>query len=268
MELFVQTCQRVESGEISPESGLELVSGIDYSEFSIDEMENVENADWLPDDFYTEVMRNWLDMQSENLNNISAYLSLTPVVGKDLMNEFIQAIVRPHTSLSLHKDNIIGLMGCGAGNCPYQNPMTTKLITAETDAELPIALMKLENLFSGDPKKFFQSQPKPNVTLIIGFPEFMRVAIDAYTIMSPAQPNKGPRSWLLQGSNDKHTWADLDVRRGTSDLKEASAVGRFSLEKRSQPFRYFRITQLEASHAGNQSLAMSAFDVSGEIKFV
>lgn len=268
MELFVSTSQRVIKGEISPEDGLQLVSGIDYSAFSMDEMENVENADWLPEDFYCEVMRNWIDMQSDNLNQVASYLSLTPSIERDVMWHFIESFVKPNIQLNLPKENIINLMACGAGNCEYQNPMTTKLITAETDAELQYAAMKLENLFDADPKKSFQSQPKPNVTLIIGFPEFMRVCVDSYTIMAPAQPNKGPKSWLIQGSNDKQVWTDLDVRRRTDELREASAIGKYVLDKRSEPFRYFRITHLEASHAGNHSLTMSSFDLSGEIKLV
>lgn len=50
-EKFWEISKNVESGNMTSEQGLESIKGINFLDFSLDEMETVENCEWLPASF-------------------------------------------------------------------------------------------------------------------------------------------------------------------------------------------------------------------------
>jgi hypothetical protein len=268
--LFADTSRRFLSGEISPDEAIAILDSIDFTLFSFDEMVSVEDSDWIPDEAFVRIVRSWIAAQESNLSQIRSYLALTATVSRDLLLAFVDAIFEPRRSLSLAIDGVIYHLATGAGTREYTNPMELKLISASSDAEMPIMPhdpFAIKNMFANDRNKFFQSQPKTNVQFIVGLPPFLQVAATAYTIRAPAKTGS-MRSWTLEGSVDRENWTDLDNVVDNNDLAAPGAERTFELARRGPFCRWFRVTQKNLNHEKNLTVRISNFDVNGEVKLV
>jgi hypothetical protein len=267
--LFNETSDRVRAHSLSVEDADSILDTIDFSLFSLDQMEPVEDADWIPDDVCVRILRTWTRAQEENMGQIRSYLAFTPTVSKSLLLTFVDAIFQPHQSLSLTVENVIYLLATGGGTRPYENPIKTKLISVFSDCELTVDHVALRNLFSGDPAKFFRSQPKPNASFVVHLPPFLHVAVTSYTIRSSrAEKADGLKCWTLEGSLDNENWFILDTQVENMELAQPSVEAVFRLERKSPPCQWFRLTQKNLNHAKTLCIVISGFDVSGEVKLV
>ena len=260
---FASLSSRVSSGELTPEAGFELAKSFDFSLFSLEEMEIFEDASWLPDDFYVVTLREWLSKQAEQIDRICAYLSLTPVVMRDQAIAFVDSVFRPSNSLSLDIENVIQLLATGANTREYTNPLTSGLISAETDGE--ITAHPLTHAFNNDPSQYFQSSVKQNASVTFGLPPFMKISATKYLLRGPPREG-GIRSWTLAVSEDGQHWTDVANERDRDELKAPGAVATFELEKRTSMVRFFKLTNKNLNYGNYHSILLSQFDVSGEVQ--
>jgi hypothetical protein len=265
--LFRNTCRDFQSKTISLEDAIQIISTIDFTLFSLEDMEDVENADWLPDDVHVNCLRSFLDAQDANLLKIRSYLAVTSTVSADLLNAFVDSIWAPHHCLELDIKNVIQLLATGGGSRAYENPVVLGLVTAETDSELSLKNCYLQDMFSGDPSKFFRSSPKQNPSFVVGLPPFLQISVTAYTLQAPPK-KEGMKSWTLQGSLDKENWIGLANVVDNMALGEPGAIAVFPLPEKSQRFRWFKVTQKDVNHGKTLSIVLSMFDLSGEVTLV
>jgi hypothetical protein len=267
--LFHETSDRVRAQSLSVDDAVSILDTIDFSLFSLDEMECVEDADWIPDDVSVRILRTWTRAQEENISQIRSYLAFTPTVPKSLVLAFVEAIFEPHKSLDLTVENVIYLLATGGGTRPYDNPIKTKLISVFSDCELTVDHFALRNIFSGDPAKFFRSQPKPNASFVVRLPPFLHVSVTSYKIRSSrAEKVEALKCWTLEGSLDNENWVILDSQVENMKLAQPSVEAVFPLMRKSPPCQWFRLTQKNLNHARTLCIVISAFDVSGEVKLV
>ena len=90
----------------------------------------------------------------------------------------------------------------------------------------------------------------PNATPWIQyqFPDGMKPSIVAYAFRTANDAaERDPKDWILQGSNDGKTWADLDVQKGVE------FYGRYELKlfklKAAVSLQYYRLV-VKANHGG------------------
>lgn len=258
---FTDVCSRVLLSELSVPDAFELVKSLDYSQFSLEEMQAFEEADWLPDDFYVATMQDWLERQSEQIDRIRSYLFVTATVPNGLALTFIDTVFRPAKSLSLDRENIIYLLATAGNTREYVNPCTNGLVTVACDGA--IRLHPVEHVFSDKREEFFQSTSKPNTFLTVTLPPFLRVCVTKYTLQAPPKPG-GMRSWTLEVSKDGDQWMEVASERARPELESPSARPTFVLEKRTPPVRFFKLTNRDQNFANYHAMLLSGFDVSGE----
>lgn len=82
----------------------------------------------------------------------------------------------------------------------------------------------------------------------VGYEFNEKKKIGKYSIKSYVNANRNPRSWIFQGSNDRLSWIDLDVRSGI--LFGENEVKDFEIDNQSE-FKSYRI--LIEENAGNTS---------------
>jgi hypothetical protein len=158
-------------------------------------------------------------------------------------------------------------LATGAGTHNYENPVQLDLVTVRTDSESPIEAFSPDKVFANDPRKFFQSFPKPTTSLDVSLPKFLRVAPTAYTIRGP--PGSGAlKSWTFEGSEDSENWSLLDNVVDNPDLAPPGSERTFELSEIGPFCRWFRITQRGTNHEKNHAFRMSRFDVNGEVKLI
>jgi hypothetical protein len=150
--LFRETSGRVRAQSLSVDDAVSILETIDFSLFSLDEMEPVGDADWIPDELCVRILRTWARAQEENMAQIRSYLAFTPTVSKSLLRSFVDAIFQPHRSLSLTVENVIELLATGGGTRPCGNPMKAKLISVSSDCELTVDHVALRNIFPAIPR--------------------------------------------------------------------------------------------------------------------
>ena len=260
---FTDVCSRVSISELSVSDAFELVKSIDYSQFSLEEMQAFEEADWLPDDFYVATMQDWLERQSEQIDRIRSYLFVTSTVPNSLALAFIDTVFRPAKSICLERDNIIYLLATAGNTREYVNPCTKGLVTVTCDGG--IRLHPVEHVFSDNPEEFFQSASKPNTFLVVTLPPFLRVCLTKYTLQGPPKLG-GMRSWTLEVSKDGEQWVEVASERGRPELEGPSKRATFVLEKRTPPVRFFKLTNRDQNFANYHAMLLAGFDVSGEVQ--
>jgi hypothetical protein len=80
-----------------------------------------------------------------------------------------------------------------------------------------------------------------------------------------AEPNPSNlQHWVIEGSVNGIEWIELDQRRDNTDLKTALTTKVFSITN-SHPVRQIRIRQTGPNHNSNHCLALTAFEVFGDL---
>jgi hypothetical protein len=72
------------------------------------------------------------------------------------------------------------------------------------------------------------------------------------------------RSWLVETSNDATVWKEIDRQEGTLELKGQNVTKTFETVN-DDPCRFVRLVNIGRNHAGNDSLAISRFDIFGSL---
>jgi hypothetical protein len=73
-----------------------------------------------------------------------------------------------------------------------------------------------------------------------------------------------PKSWILEGSIDGSVWTELDCQVGNADLKGRGIVRTFRTSA-SLECRFARFVNVGRNHRGDDTLAMTGFEVFGTL---
>lgn len=94
------------------------------------------------------------------------------------------------------------------------------------------------------------------------------VLLYSYTIRSSnLNPLEGLKSWIIEGSNDKLKWFELDSHLNVESLCNAKAVESFIIEdyvKNNKPFRYIQIRMIGLNSNNNYSLSIANIEFFGK----
>ena len=107
----------------------------------------------------------------------------------------------------------------------------------------------------------------PNSWLEIDFKQ-MKVKLNGYSLKtSDCLPNAGShlKNWVIEGSNDRNLWVEIDKQINNYDLNGSSFHHYYSLSKISDEFKYIRIRSIGMTHFNNNLLSFSNIEVFGEI---
>lgn len=91
------------------------------------------------------------------------------------------------------------------------------------------------------------------------------VTITYYTIKTHPYPINSChlKSWILEGSNDKISWAEID-EQDTDDLNIPDSVVTIQVSKDDdEKFRYIRLRQCDVNHRGDNILALKNIELFG-----
>lgn len=104
-------------------------------------------------------------------------------------------------------------------------------------------------------------------SFIIDFQD-KRVSLNGYSLKahstSACNLSMFPKSWQIQGSNDKVNWTLVDQQRNVGTLNSSLAEGNWSCNQ-SPPFQYFKIELIDTNYYGNYQLVLHAIEFFGLI---
>lgn len=96
-----------------------------------------------------------------------------------------------------------------------------------------------------DKDKYFHTKDEQNSWILFDFKERKIIPSNYIIKSSPyGQNGNNPKTWKLEGSNDKSSWEPLDEQRDCPYFNGQYLVHTFDIKKRvTTPFRYIRMTQ-------------------------
>ena len=253
-------------------SNIDLVKEINFNNFSIEEIEELENCTWLPESFIVTKLRAWMDQDDDVINDIMSYLIFTETIQPDLLREIIATVISPSNGFNHKIDNIIYTLSRASDKNVYLNPVEAKIISVESSQTQP--KKDLSKIFEKDPitsnpsvdNIYFSTTPSENNYACFILPDFLSVSLTAYTIKRG--PKNFPISWSLEGSNDNEKWTVIDNKSQDQSLCQKQQEVTFEIKEPVGYFRYFKIIQKGLNSDNNSQFVLGGFDISGYAKIV
>ena len=115
-------------------------------------------------------------------------------------------------------------------------------------------------------KRFYSGREK-NCSICFDFKDNRVIPTD-YTIRSIAwMPNScHPKSWVIEGSNNKLNWEIIDEKVNCPLLNGSSIVKTFSVDNKSKKeYRFLRMRLTGANWQGKSYLALESFEIYGTL---
>jgi hypothetical protein len=112
----------------------------------------------------------------------------------------------------------------------------------------------------------FYSQNAGNQWMSLDFKD-MRVAVTHYILRSNGNGTSGPhlRSWVVEGSENKVDWVELDCRKDEVGLNGANKVCSFEVQSVVES-RFIRIRPTGPNWNGHNHLWLNAFEAFGGLR--
>ena len=162
------------------------------------------------------------------------------------------------------------LAGCNDGSGRVSTPASTPEVTA------PVASSAVRNMVSDKGSQIeaidADSPAGENINMLIDGDvntKFLTFSAQANVIFSATKayilksyqltsandaPERDPSSWLLEGSNDKENWNEIDSQSGQS-FADRFQTREFSLEDNEEEYQYYRFTlNYTAANASGQDI--------------
>ena len=146
------------------------------------------------------------------------------------------------------------------------NVYKTKMIDVETSY---VNNGEIKNIFdhSKDSRLQVYNNNSPNPFIILDFKD-KRINISKYYFSVPSSEggwSGRPKTWNIEGSNDKENWYIIDERANDTSFKEYYKSNSFSIQQETNNFyRFIRIKGIEA-HNGSSYLLLSEIEFYGRI---
>ena len=122
---------------------------------------------------------------------------------------------------------------------------------------------RVENIVEQNDDKYFQTKNESNSWIQFDFRE-RKVLLNSYTLKSSQySENFGhPKSWILEVSNDGHTYTEIDRQENCNLLNGKRKTATFQVSC-SDPQRFVRLRQTGKNWYGNYHLIISNIEFSG-----
>ena len=124
-----------------------------------------------------------------------------------------------------------------------------------------------KNATEFETKQDFYSQNEPNSWICYDFKE-RRVIPTSYSARSSYGGPGGDnlKSWVIEVSNDRALWTEIDCRNNNNDLNGYYVTARFKISWiPRESFRFFRLRQTGKNHRGNDRLELSSLEIFGTL---
>ena len=113
----------------------------------------------------------------------------------------------------------------------------------------------------------FLTDNKPNGWICYDFRE-KRIIPSFYTLRTISWWNKSvnnnPKSWVVECSNDKNVWVEMDGHENSDLLSGSDIVRSFPLRNNSgTDYRYIRIRQTDKNHNNTDLFGLDSFEIYG-----
>jgi hypothetical protein len=129
----------------------------------------------------------------------------------------------------------------------------------------------------GDPKRLTEhhhgsgannfTQGNPGQWAAVDLGASHRLVLDHYALRADRQ-NRYLRSWILEGSNDAHTWQPLREHKNDRSLAGKMAVAAWALDGAAvggRSFRHFRVRQTGKNANGSDRLCCAGIELYGRL---
>jgi hypothetical protein len=163
-----------------------------------------------------------------------------------------------HEEENVDKDGIISYLSNKHGGNVHTKPIVK--ITSKSTCGPKHEPQNVADLISA---KFFKSKTKPGQWIRWKF-RVTPVCLTGYRLSA-----RFLQSWVLEGSQDKKHWTELDRQKGNQVFKsEKPQTASFTISNRSK-CRFIRLTQIDKNHAPKSEdrnrLILSSVEFIGEI---
>lgn len=271
-----------EGGKLTQQA-LDEIAKINYSSFSMTDIQVVQNAADLPDELAVKILKGWMRRQDELLLNLRGDLIYEPQIPKKRLDEFINMMECPsddcRNNLIVH--NILHEIATGGGlrsetAVPLIDPnhFDNGIIRFDQSKMGNDSRSGVEHLLDFNNETFYRNKTTQEAFFIIGLPPFMKVRLTKYLLRAPPKIPQyslqgGPKSWDLFGSND---WNEIQngtpvkIHSANSDMNLRAAGAEYEYECNSdQYFRYFKFALTGSNHQNTNEIILSRFDITGNI---
>lgn len=153
---------------------------------------------------------------------------------------------------------------------PNENIYLLKTIDVEVSG---IRSGEIKNLFDHSKDTFFRADyynGNGNGYIIFDFKN-IQANIEKYYFSMPTsktgQSGCRPKTWLIEGSNDKQNWTVIDRRNNDTSLHSYEASNTFKTQKNNDFYRFIRIQSIESSNgSSDHRILLSEIEFYGEIR--
>ena len=115
-----------------------------------------------------------------------------------------------------------------------------------------------------DTDAHFTSKDMPNSWICYEL-RGMSVRPTSYSITSGSR-RTGPKSWVVEVSNDGSSWVVVDRRENNKDLENKRVTCNFAISSQLQDaYRFIRLRQTGSNHKGGNQLVISALEIFGTL---
>ena len=147
--------------------------------------------------------------------------------------------------------------------CGNKNPCESGLIKVIPSDQI---CNNCSNIITPNWKQHWFSFFGPNPFVKIDFIN-LKILLTAYSLKTySGQDGYGHmQSWIVQGSDDDKVYENLDEQVNTNDLNSNSAFHTYKINKKSQPYRFIKITMTGKNHAGTDFMVLRNIEFFGTL---
>lgn len=119
-------------------------------------------------------------------------------------------------------------------------------------------------LYFDENKAFWSDSSSPNNWICFDFKEH-RVKPTDYTMKTYGiSPNRHPKCWVIEGSNDNENWVTLDVQKDCLYTKSSKAVHTFKMNQNNEEaFQYIRFRATSEDWSGMNFVIIDSLELFG-----
>ena len=123
------------------------------------------------------------------------------------------------------------------------------------------------NVTDGDKESYYCSMNEEHSWICYAFTE-VRVKPTSYSVMSYGLDTGycHLKSWVIEVSNDRESWTEIDHRDNNNDLNGSCVTVNFKISRvPSEGFRFFRLRQTGKNHRGDYRLTIGSLEIFGTL---
>ena len=278
-EIYNDEKSKGEDGKLT-KGACEAIEKLDFTKFSIEDMEVITKSDKLPDDLAVKILKDWMRRQDSLISNIRGKIAYSPEVSKNNLEDFVNMMRCPTENCNerLVVNDILRNIATGGGLRPIDSvslidpkDFDNGIIRFDQSSSNKNKPEEAPFLLDFKPDTYYHNVTPQNPFFILGLPPFMKAKLTSYKLFPPSVANSGPKNWILYGSND---WTNIrngnphqiDKQSNNNDLKDTNEAKEFFVNSDdNQYYRYFKFESTGENLARNNEINLGGIDFSGNI---